>query len=284
MGFLERAIRRGVSQGVGNAIGRAVQQAVEPKATELASKAAEQIDAAAQSSTQHAQQTAQAASGLEGVFGNLQRSVEGYATQAAKNMKVCPGCGEATSADKKFCPKCGTQLPEQTIAQGAVCPSCGKQNTVGTKFCSDCGAKLPAAIQEEQAAQAKWDMLAEEWNEKLPGFPAWNLGGKDPVIEVDGDIRWFAVTLENGYMAKQAVEQYRQLLIQSGFQSAGEYPSQYQLYKMAGNTCCHANFENCFEGDEDTPTIYFDYREPSGGFYYVKPEKKAAGSIFDLFR
>ena len=26
-------------------------------------------------------------------------------------MKVCPNCNKPTTADKKFCPECGTQLP-----------------------------------------------------------------------------------------------------------------------------------------------------------------------------
>lgn len=172
MSFLERAIRRGISQGIGNAVGKAVGQAIEPTATELANKAAGQIDAAAQTTAQQTPQTTQAASGLEGAFANLQRSMEGYATEAAKNMKICPNCNKPTTADKKFCPDCGAKLPEETVAQGAVCPSCGKQNTVGTKFCSDCGTKLPAAVQEEQAAQANDAAVMAEWDEKLPNIPS----------------------------------------------------------------------------------------------------------------
>ena len=43
---------------------------------------------------------------------------------------------------KKFCPTCGTVLPEQTLGQGAKCGKCGKQNMAGEGFCSGCGAKL----------------------------------------------------------------------------------------------------------------------------------------------
>ena len=117
MGFLERAIRRGVSDAVGKAIDNAVTQAVEPKATELANKAAAHLDSAAQNTQQQVQRT----SGLEGAFANLERSMTNYATEAAKNMKVCSNCNKATSADKKFCPDCGSALPEQTVAEGAVC-------------------------------------------------------------------------------------------------------------------------------------------------------------------
>ena len=186
MGFLERAIRRGVSDAVGKAKGNAITQAVEPKATELANKAAAHIDSAAPN-TQQAQRT----SGLEGAFANLERSMTNYATEAAKNMKVCPNCNKATSADKKFCPDCGSALPEQTVAEGAVCTSCGAQNAIDTKFCASCGAKLPAAIAEEQAQAERNAAVLREWDEKLPQYPKWSCGGTELYIEDYG---------ENGFM------------------------------------------------------------------------------------
>lgn len=82
MGFLERAIRRGVSDAVGKAIGKAI----EPTVTDLTNKAANTIDQAAQNTEQQVARS----SGLEGAMANLERSVQGYATEAAKNMKVWP--------------------------------------------------------------------------------------------------------------------------------------------------------------------------------------------------
>ena len=113
--LLERAIRRGVSNAIGNAVGKAVQQAVEPKATEFANKAAGQIDAATQHAAQQGEKTVRQASGLEDALSNLQRSVESYATEAAKNMKVCPNCQKTTSADKKFCPDCGDRFDDSDV-------------------------------------------------------------------------------------------------------------------------------------------------------------------------
>ena len=165
MGFLERAIRRGVSDAVGKAIGKAI----EPTVTDLTNKAANAID----QSVQNTEQQVARSSGLEGAMATLERSVQGYATEAAKNMKVCPNCNKPTTADKKFCPDCGTQLPEQTVAQGAVCPNCGKQNAIGTKFCQDCGTKLPAAIAEEQAQADRNAAVMAEWDQYLSHYPKW---------------------------------------------------------------------------------------------------------------
>ncbi len=269
MGFLERAIRRGVSDAVGKAIGKAI----EPTVTDLTNKAANAIDQAAQNTEQQVARS----SGLEGAMANLERSVQGYATEAAKNMKVCPNCNKPTTADKKFCPECGTQLPEQTVAQGAVCPSCGKQNVIGTKFCQDCGTKLPVAVQEEQMHADDHASVMSKWDKQLPQYPKWNCGGSHFEIEVYDGFTTFSVNFDgNTFRAKQAVEQYRQLLLEGGFREAGENPTIEHLYKMIDGVCYHADTEHCFEGDNDTATIYFNTGEPQGGFYY-KPEKKSFG-------
>ena len=269
MGFLERAIRRGVSDAVGKAIGKAI----EPTVTDLTNKAANAIDQAAQNTEQQVARS----SGLEGAMANLERSVQGYATEAAKNMKVCPNCNKPTTADKKFCPDCGTQLPEQTVAQGAVCPSCGKQNVIGTKFCQDCGTKLPVAVQEEQMHADDHASVMSKWDKQLPQYPKWNCGGSHFEIEVYDGFTTFSVNFDgNTFRAKQAVEQYRQLLLEGGFREAGENPTIEHLYKMIDGVCYHADTEHCFEGDNDTATIYFNTGEPQGGFYY-KPGKKSFG-------
>lgn len=277
MGFLERAIRRGVSDAVGKAIGKAI----EPTVTDLTNKAANAIDQAAQNTEQQVARS----SGLEGAMANLERSVQGYATEAAKNMKVCPNCNKPTTADKKFCPDCGTQLPEQTVAQGAVCPSCGKQNAIGTKFCQDCGTKLPAAIAEEQAQADRNAAVMAEWDAKLPQYPKWTCGGTKMYID-DYDTHYIFGAEFNGNAtaAGRAVSEYRQVLLANGFRQAGEYPSVEHLYKRVDGVVYHVDTEHCFDGDSDCPSIGFDKSEPRGGFDYVKPEPKKKTSFLDLFK
>ncbi len=286
MGFLERAIRKGISEGIGKAVGDAIQKAVEPAATELANKAADRFDTATQSVSQQTQQTARQSSGLEDALSNLKRSVEGYATEAAKSIKVCPDCQESCSASEKFCPHCGAQLPELTVAEGAVCSNCGKQNTVGMKFCSDCGAKLPFAIQEEQTRASQDASVMAEWDAKLPHYPKWNCGGcYFNIEEYDEGIFMFAASFEGDHNAASiAVEKYRQYAMQNGFRQAGEYPSKYQLYNKINGVCYHIDTEHCFDGDPDCPCIYFNVSEPSGGYDYVKPEPKKPLSFKDLFK
>ncbi len=282
MGFLERAIRRGVSDAVGKAVGNAVRQAVEPAATNLVNQATQSIDNA----TQNSQQQAQRSSGLEGAMSNLESKLQGYATEAAKNTKVCPNCGKPNGADKKFCADCGTQLPEQTLAQGAACTECGTQNNIGTKFCQNCGAKLPATIQEEQAQADRNASVMAEWDQYLSHYPKWTCGGAEFNIELydQGCVGFTAYFKGNPNAARRAVDEYRQILLQSGFRQAGEYPCIEQLYKMENGICYHVDTGMCFEGSSESPSIAFDNREPRGGFDYVKPEPKKKTSFMDLFK
>lgn len=283
MGFLERAIRNGVRDAVGKAVGNAITKAVEPKATEFVNKTAQHFDNAAQN---HNANQSQFTSGFEGAFKNLERATQNYATEMSKNMKICPSCGKGATADKKFCPECGSELPEQTLAEGAVCTKCGKQNAVGTKFCQECGEKLPAAIQEEQAIETRNANVLVEWEVKLPNFPKWDCGGTNFHIE-EYDVGCFGFSADfggNHIAAKEAVIQYRQILLQNGFRQAGQYPNIEHLYKKIDEVCYHVNTEHCFDGDPDCPTIYFDKSEPMGGFDYVKPEPKKQIGLKDIFK
>ena len=120
---LGRAIRRGVSQGIGRAVGDAIGKAIEPTATDLANKAAGHIDNAA--GNQNGGETQ--GGGFQGAFANLERSVNNYATEAAKNMKVCPNCEKPTTADKKFCfPQAVQTAPSATVCSGSAVPHSGQ--------------------------------------------------------------------------------------------------------------------------------------------------------------
>ncbi len=260
MGFLERAIRRGVGDAVGKAIGNAVKDVVEPRATALANKAAKQFDDAAavtaEQSRSVSQSVNQSASGLEGALGNLQRSMESYATEAAKNIKTCPSCGESTTAEKKFCPSCGARLPEESLAQGAVCQACGKQNTIGTKFCQDCGAKLPAALKEEQASMERSQAALSQWDTLLAGYPKWNCGGRELQLDsyaADGYCT-FQAEFDTRYAADRAIDQYRYILRQNGF--TGDADNQH-LRKWMGGVTLHVDTEHIHDGDANCPTIFF---------------------------
>ena len=206
------------------------------------------------------------------------------AKDALKGMRVCLECDEAVKGDQKFCPKCGAELPVETVMEMAFCRKCNRQNDVGTDFCAGCGAKLPYKEAKDAIQRRKDDKVVEGWREKLPQFPAWSCGGTDfELTRLEEGRYYFGAWFEKDPDgAKAAVEKYREVLKENGFRTAGEYPSDYHLYKMVDGVCCHADTENCFDGGADSPGLYFAIGdEPRGGFNYVKPEpKKKSGDLF----
>ncbi len=210
--------------------------------------------------------------------------LEGMAKDALKGMRVCLECDEPVKGDQKFCPKCGAELPSETVMEMAFCKKCNKQNDVGTDFCAGCGAKLPYKEAKDALQHKKDDKVIEGWRDKLPQFPAWSCGGTDlELSKLDEKRYFFGAWFENDPEgAKDAVSRYREALKENGFRTAGEYPSDDHLYKMVDGICCHADTEHCFEGGADSPGVYFIIDdEPRGGFDYVKPEpKKKSGDLF----
>ena len=115
MSWLKREIERGIGRGIGNAIGQAVGQAVKPAADRIAEKTItprvnQAADTINQAAGQQPVQGQQATNNLTGALFNFKSAMMNVANEAAKNMKVCPSCGEPTTADKTFCPSCGAQL------------------------------------------------------------------------------------------------------------------------------------------------------------------------------
>ncbi len=297
MGMLDRAIKRGVNRAVGNALGNAVSNALgnaaerkieEAVAAPLNQAANQAVPSSAPYQPQQTQATAQtqaAAAQLGGLFAGFTGAAQSYANEAAKNMKVCPGCGEPAGADLKFCPNCGTALPANTAAQEAVCQGCGKQNNVGTKFCSDCGMKLPAAFAEENAARAKSEVALAKWETLLPQYPKWTLGGQDISLEEGERDEYGRPCYEfrvSGNGLPGLLAQYCQMLRQNGFAPAGEYPSESQLFKRINGVGYCFGCDDAFGAGINHMSVSFAVREPYGGFDYVKPEPQKPKGWKDL--
>ena len=308
MGLLDNALKNAVNHTVNKTVNQAVNQAVDRTVNQVVDRTVDQVvggavnkaadaiikpisDGAAQQyqNTQYAQgyasgqpqyqnpQSAQAnasAQQLGGLFAGFASGMQSVVNEAAKNMKICPACGTPANAEIKFCADCGAKLPSETVGQGAVCSSCGKQNVIGTKFCADCGAKLPGAIAEEQAARAKSDATLAQWDALLPQYPKWAFGGVDLTLEQTGDYDGYPYyNFSVSGVGRHVVEQYRQMLRQSGFRPAGQYPDESQLFKRVDGLVYNCDTEHAFDVSEYI-SLGFTVREPSGGFDYVKPEAK----------
>ena len=299
MGFLDRAIKRGISNAVSGAVEQGVRKAVEPKIEQATANAvnsaAKSINDSVSSGTQNynpentqVQQSQvntaevnRAMDTLGGLFGGLSSGARNFANEAAKNMKICPECGEAAPADNMFCPSCGAKLPEMTVAQGAVCSVCGRQNDVGTKFCAGCGAKLPAAIAEEEAQKKADEAVLAKWDELLYNYPKWSFGGHNYEIENNGagydgnPMYLFTVHGTNS----QALDSYVQLLKQNGFIRPEGYTSDESLYKMIDGKCFAFGQSEAFSTDPGVMCVAFyigDYDKRKK----EQPKRSFLGGLF----
>ncbi|QNL43527.1 zinc ribbon domain-containing protein [Oscillibacter hominis] len=129
MGLLDYSIRRGISRAVGTVVEDKILEMVAPKAKENIAKNQTELAAAA---------------------AGLANAANQATMQLAQNVKICPRCGERTTADKRFCPSCGAALPENTAYEQmrerhAFCAYCGTVLPDGVKFCPGCGAPTAPA-------------------------------------------------------------------------------------------------------------------------------------------
>ncbi len=84
--------------------------------------------------------------GIQGVFSDVAGQFSNSASEMASGLShpkaaapanvACPSCNAAVAKGTKFCPSCGTQLPE-----AKKCTGCGAELAAGTVFCPNCGTK-----------------------------------------------------------------------------------------------------------------------------------------------
>lgn len=268
--ILSGAISGGVSKALNKAVENAVKQGVEQNAAGTA--AGQPVGttgqpAGAQTSPQGAGQTEAGLGGVLGglgalgglgtVLGGMAANAQSYATEVSKNVKICPNCGEACSADRDFCPQCGAKLPQETAADAYTCPKCGRVNTPGTKFCAKCGATLPGAEQEVARGRASDEAALREFSTKLSHYPMWHVGGRDFQLSDCG--------MRNGYPCytwdvtgpSVLLSQYITALKAAGFVDKGHNGETYiknvgGVYYAFNTTdaCCDNNIHVGFYVDE----------------------------------
>lgn len=80
-------------------------------------------------------------------------------------MRTCPVCGRAVGDGVKFCPGCGSKMPQRH-----VCPVCGRENREGAAFCSACGAAMQGestAPQSQPVEQTAGQALGQTLGQTL---------------------------------------------------------------------------------------------------------------------
>lgn len=269
MSLFDKLIKDTVGKAVKDAAREGARQAVQPMVNEAANAAANAAAQGINNATSEIRQSANEAAQSMNRANEEAKKVpkedwekamgflEGMATNASKNMKVCPNCGESAKADVKFCPSCGAKLPEKTVYEMATCPACGHQNSIGTSFCAECGAKLPSKIAEEEAAKAHDEAELNKWDDILPQYPKWCFGGSDIQLEDrrgEGDDT--LAILSVGSTNRMELDRYFVLLNKNGFIRPAGWSSDEVVFKVIdGNAYCVGQTD-AFR-DPDCFSIYF---------------------------
>ena len=78
--------------------------------------------------------------GLMGQMQGIGQSAQQPVAQPAANStgRPCPKCQATSPPGTKFCPECGTKLPQATF-----CTGCGTSLPEDAKFCAQCGQQVP---------------------------------------------------------------------------------------------------------------------------------------------
>lgn len=142
MGFIRRTLEYAVGRSLSEAINKAVRQVAAPKAAQYQNSGTQNYHSMHESA-EYQDNPGSAASDLDQSMNN----------PAAPNLLICPECEKPSSSDKKFCPYCGTKLPEPAAEAFRTCASCRNQNSAGAKFCTVCGTKLESSLPQENTYQ-----------------------------------------------------------------------------------------------------------------------------------
>ncbi|MGP8071102.1 MAG: zinc-ribbon domain-containing protein [Candidatus Bathyarchaeia archaeon] len=54
----------------------------------------------------------------------------------------CVVCGTTNPVGQRFCPRCGTPLPQPGPGPTGICPACYFRNSPAARFCVRCGSVL----------------------------------------------------------------------------------------------------------------------------------------------
>ncbi|NLW70804.1 MAG: hypothetical protein GX061_06970 [Eubacteriaceae bacterium] len=260
MGFFDRAIKKGISEAIEKAVESKVVEKIAPKYKEVMDEQTKNLSEATRNlanaqndynavneTAQSSEEASQLKNTLGGLFSGYADTLTGIAEGAAKNVKLCPNCGEGNSAEKKFCASCGTKLPEETMAEQMyiTCPNCGNKNRAETRFCGECGGELPFVPMPGETVLDP----QENWSADFAPFPVWTYGKLTDISQYENQME-----VRADCVIKREYEEYKANLLNLGFKVS---PKDGSIWKVEGNCKYSLNTQRLWEGGGNT--IYLIY-------------------------
>ena len=246
MGFFKNILGDAVSTGIGNALGKAVEKAVAPAAERFANKQAEAIDDATRRTDEAMKQTAAA-------MDQAQKDLDAAAAGEPVAAKPAEGAPEGAAPERR-------PLTEEERKQAAEASAALKG--FGMMFSGAIAQAKREAEEEEAKKKAAEAAIFENWEQNLPAFPKWDVGGSHFILEEE--------TPRNGYPVFRLIldgrpflmEAYAQKIRSAGFIARGcSNPQDLNAdtyYKIIDGVCWSWNrTDACMDGQICT-TFYVD--------------------------
>lgn len=101
----------------------------------------------------------QGALGIDPAMPSQQGSVLGSSTNGDTSAFPCPECRSPVTANQRFCPSCGHELPKPAASSKRFCHMCGEPLLPNARFCAGCGMSMSsdASVSSQQQNPAAGD-------------------------------------------------------------------------------------------------------------------------------
>ena len=246
MGIFKNIIGGAVSQGIGNALGKAVEKAVAPAAERFAQKQAQAIDDATRRTDEAMQQTAAA-------MDKAQKDLDAAAAGEPVAAKPAEGAPEGSAPETR-------PLTEEERKQAAEASAALKG--FGMMFSGAIAQAKKEAEEEEAKKKAAEAAIFENWEQNLPAFPKWDVGGSNFELEEDTPMNGYPVFRLTLLGRPFLMEAYAQKIRSAGFIARGcSNPQDLNAdtyYKIIDGVCWNWNRSDaCWEG-RITTSFYVD--------------------------
>lgn len=191
MGFFKNIVGGAISDGIGNALSKAVEKAVKPAAEKFANKQAEAIDNATQ-------RTADTMEKYDAAMDQAQKDLDAAAAGQTPAAEAPAEGAPAQAAAQR-------PMTEEEKAQAAS--AAAALRGFGMMF-SGAIAQAKKEEEEEKARKAAAEAaIFTDWEQNLPAFPKWDVGGSNFILEEE--------TPRNGYPSFRLILDGRPFLVEA---------------------------------------------------------------------
>lgn len=264
MGFLKNILSGALEEGLSKAVSKAVEKTVVPAAEKFAQKQADAIDKAAD---KQAKAIEDATSGIDDATAQLDQAAGEVETATKTGMVKDPQTGEMRP------------MTEEEKAQAKDAAQALKG--LGMMFSGAMAQAKKEAAAEEAKKVAAEQAIFEKWEENLPAFPKWDVGGSEFELREEMPRNGKPVFLFSLAGRPYLTELYATKLRSAGFQAMGSNPMDLnadRLYKIIDDVCwVWDRSEGCYDGGI-TMAFYADQYRPAP----KKEAPQASGDLKDL--